>query len=363
MLQLDAAHKALIDWFKSNQADLPWRRGRDPYRVWLSEIMLQQTQVETVIPYFERFLHQFPDIASLAAASLDQVLKAWEGLGYYSRARHLHQVARLLVEQFDGQLPSTVAELMKLPGIGRYTAGAIASLAFGEDAPLLDGNVIRVLSRLLNLAGDVSSSAVRRSLWQTAEALVPPGKAGLWNEGLMELGRRICTPRHPDCSHCPVKDYCLARQEGVQEQRPVKTRRQPLPHYEVAAAIIRDRKGQILIAQRPIDKMLGGLWEFPGGKRERGETLTDCVQREIAEELGIQIEVGPQFAVVKHSFTHFKMTMTVYLCDYVSGAPQAIGCSAWAWIALDAFDRYAFPATDRKIIQALQNGQPSGLSV
>jgi A/G-specific adenine glycosylase len=323
--------------------------------------MLQQTQVETVVPYFERFLEQFPDIPALASAPLDAVLKAWEGLGYYSRARHLHSAAKLVMEQHRGRLPSTVEELVGLPGIGRYSAGAIASLAFGVDAPVLDGNVIRVLTRLLNIDADVSSSSTRQSLWQTAEALIPTGKAGSWNESLMELGRRVCTPKHPACRVCPVSRYCQARQEGVQEQRPVKSPRKKIPHYEVAAAIIRGGDGRILIGQRPVDKMLGGLWEFPGGKREPGETLTECLHREISEELGIEIEVGPQFAVIKHAFTHFKMTMVVYLCRHVAGAPRALGCSAWAWASPAELESYAFPATDRKVIRALQNESQLGL--
>jgi A/G-specific adenine glycosylase len=324
-------------------------------------MMLQQTQVDTVIPYFERFLREFPDFETLTAAHLDRVLKAWEGLGYYSRARNLHRAARMVVSDYGGKLPSTVEGLMALPGIGRYTAGAIASLAFGVDAPVLDGNVIRVLTRLLDIADDVSLESTKQSLWDVAIDLLPAGQSGLWNEGLMELGRTVCTPRKPRCSICPLEPYCQSRAAGTQELRPVKAPRKKIPEVEVAAGIIQGSDGRILIAQRPVDKMLGGLWEFPGGKREQGETLTECLVREIREELGIEIEVGVQFAVVKHAFTHFKMTMIVFLCRHASGTPQALGCAAWEWITPDAFDHYAFPATDRKIIQALQNGSQLGL--
>lgn len=361
MFQLESAQAALLDWFGSNQEDLPWRNGRDPYRVWLSETMLQQTQVDTVIPYFERFLRELPDIPSLASAPLDRVLKLWEGLGYYSRARNLHHAAQIVVEQYGGRLPSAVDELVKLPGIGRYTAGAIASLAFDVDAPVLDGNVIRVLARLFDFQEDVSSDSARRTLWRIAGDILPAGRAGPWNEGLMELGRRVCTPKKPSCQICPLREYCQARLAGAQEHRPVKTPRKAIPHVEVAAAIIRADDGRVLIARRPEDKMLGGLWEFPGGKREPGETFAGCLQREIAEELGIEIEVGSQFAVIRHAFTHFKMTMVVFLCRHISGSPQAIGCTAWAWVTPKEFDQYAFPVTDLKVIRALRDGSQLGL--
>jgi A/G-specific adenine glycosylase len=354
---------ALIAWFEDGKQELPWRQNRDAYRVWLSEVMLQQTQVETVIPYYLRFLKAFPSLSSLASAPLDQVLKAWEGLGYYSRARHLHRAAQIVVKQFQGQLPSTVDDLMRLPGIGRYTAGAIASLAFGVNAPLLDGNVIRVFSRLLDSDQDVTADETKRVLWQIAEQLLPAGKAGQWNEGLMELGRRVCTPKNPACDLCPLNGHCLARRAGVQAARPVKSPRKKTPHYEVAAGVIQDQAGHILIAQRPLEGMLGGLWEFPGGKREAGETLPECLRREIAEELGIDIEVGPQIVIIKHAYTHFRITLYAFLCRYVSGAPRTLGCAAWQWISQDDFDRYAFPVTDHKIIGNLRNGSQLGLDL
>jgi A/G-specific adenine glycosylase len=358
-----AAQAALIEWFEENKADLPWRENRDAYRVWLSEIMLQQTQVETVIPYFHGFLHDFPTIHSLASASLDRVLKAWEGLGYYSRARHLHRAAQMVMAQFAGEIPSTFDDLIKLPGVGRYTAGAIASLAFGVDVPVVDGNVIRVLTRLLNIERDVASAETRSLLWRIAEDLLPSGQAGPWNEGLMELGRRICTPKRPLCGECPLNSYCLARRAGVQAELPVKSPRKKTPHYEVAAGVIQDRAGRILIARRPPHGMLGGLWEFPGGKRESNETLAECVRREIAEELGIDVEVGPQITVVKHAYTHFRITLHAFMCRYVAGTPQALGCTAWCWIDMDDFEKYAFPVTDHKIVRDLRNGSQLGFEI
>lgn len=358
MANHEPLHTALIDWFQVNQEDLPWRRDRTPYTVWLSEIMLQQTQVNTVIPYYKRFLTRFPDVDTLAAASLDEVLKAWEGLGYYSRARNLHRAAQVIAHELGGKFPHTVETLRKLPGVGRYTAGAVASLVFGLDAPLLDGNLIRVFTRLFDIADDITQPETKRALWALADRVLPPGRAGAWNEGLMELGRRICTPRSPRCDECPVVGYCQARKRGMQESRPVRRPKPRTPHFDVTAAVIYRPNGQILIAQRPLGGMLGGLWEFPGGKCWPGESLPECLTREIWEELGIDIEVGAQIAAVKHAYTHFRITLFAYICRLVSGTPQAIDCADWAWVTLDDLDRYAFPVTDRKIITALKSGKP-----
>lgn len=356
IMNLTALHDALIDWFITHKADLPWRRTKDPYAIWLSEIMLQQTQVTTVISYYERFLARFPTVHDLAAAPLADVLKLWEGLGYYSRARNLHHAAQVIVNEYGGQFPASVEELRRLPGIGRYTAGAIASLAFGADAPVLDGNVIRILARVFNIAEDVRDTSTVNTLWQLAGQLVPAGRAGPWNEGLMELGRRICTPRSPDCPACPIAAFCEARALEIQELRPVKQPRAKTPHYDVTAAVTTRDDGRILIAQRPPEGLLGGLWEFPGGKREPGETLRDCLRREIREELDIDIEVGEQIGVVRHGYSHFRITLYAFACRYLSGTPQTIGCSDWAWVTLDELDRYAFPVTDQKIIAMLRNG-------
>ena len=349
-------HKSLIAWFEANRQPLPWREDRTPYRVWISEIMLQQTQIATVIPYFERFMARFPDVHALAAASLDNVLKLWEGLGYYSRARNLHRSAKKIVEEFGGKFPSTAEGWMELPGIGRYTAGAVASLVFDEDAPVLDGNVIRVLARWENLDEDITLTSTKQKLWALAEEMLPRGRAGLWNEAIMELGQTICLPKNPTCNACPVAKLCAARAANRQNNLPVRARRKPLPHKEVAAGIIFRDDNQILITKRYAEALLGGLWEFPGGKREPGETLSECLTREIREELAIEVEVKYQLAVVHHAYTHFKITLFAFVCRYVSGDPQAIGCAEWRWTPLDQLDRYAFPKADHSIIKALKNG-------
>ncbi|HET7091126.1 MAG TPA: A/G-specific adenine glycosylase, partial [Anaerolineae bacterium] len=335
-----------------NARDLPWRRRRTPYRVWLSEMMLQQTQVDTVIPYFRRFTKRFPTVRALADAPLDQVLKLWEGLGYYARARNLHRAARIVAGEFKGRFPKTVEGLMQLPGVGRYSAGAIASLAFGVDAPALDGNVARVLCRVFAIRRDPRETQTRDELWSLAGSLLPKGQAGKFNEALMELGATLCTPRAPQCEICPIAAHCEARQRGIQEQLPVKRARRLTPHYEETAAVIR-RNGRVLIAQRPHDGMLGGLWEFPGGKRETGESLEECLRREIREELRLEIEVGEPLAVVNHAYTHFRITLHAFECRVLSGKARAIGVADFKWVRMSELDRYAFAVTDRKIIQAL----------
>ncbi len=345
----------LLPWYDQHAADLPWRKPQpDPYTVWLSEIMLQQTQVETVRGYFRRFLAAYPTVEALAAAPLDAVLKQWEGLGYYSRARNLHQTARQIVAERHGRFPNTVVELMALPGIGPYTAGAIASIVFGQRAPVLDGNVIRVFARLLDLPDDVTQSRIQRQLWALAEAWLPPQRVGDYNQALMELGRTVCKPRAPLCDVCPLQAGCAAYARGTQHERPVKRRKAAIPHYDVAAGLVRDDTDRLLIAQRPLEGLLGGLWEFPGGKQEPGETLPKTLQRELREELGIEVVVGAHFVSVKHAFTHFRITLHAYECQCLTDEPQALQVADWAWVAEDVLDTYSFGKADRDVIAALR---------
>jgi len=347
----------LLTWSHAHRRDLPWRGERDPYRVWVSEVMLQQTQVETVIPYYYRFLARFPTLRSLAEADLDGVLKVWEGLGYYARARNLHQAARRVMDRHGGQLPADRDALLALPGIGPYTAGAILSLAFGQDAAVLDGNVRRVLSRLFAIGDDPRSAATRRRLWNLAEALLLPGQAGPFNEALMDLGATVCTPRAPRCGECPLNEGCQGYQGGDPERYPARVQRRPLPHYDVAAGIIW-RGDQLLISKRHTDDLLGGLWELPGGTREIGETLEECLVREIREELGIEVAVGVLMMSVRHAYTHFRVTIHVFHCHYLSGQPQALGCADWRWVWPDELGDFALPAADRRIIAALRGFVP-----
>jgi A/G-specific adenine glycosylase len=342
--------------------DLPWRvEPRDPYAVWVSEIMLQQTQVATVIPYLQRWLERFPTVEALAAASQADVLKAWEGLGYYSRARNLHKAAAVVVGQHGGRLPADRHALLALPGIGKYTAGAILSIAFGQAAAVLDGNVKRVLARAWDVDGEIGKSATETGLWHLAEGLVgavAAQRAGPLNEALMDLGATVCLPQAPRCLLCPLHAPCLARQRGTQEERPVRAARKPLPHFDVTAAVLR-RPGhpeQFLVAQRPPEGMLGGLWEFPGGKQHDGETLADCLRREMQEELGVDVVVGEAVTSVKHAYTHFRITLHAFECRLLAGEPQSIGVADWRWVTLDDLPAYAFAVTDQKIIAALCAG-------
>lgn len=352
--KIEQLRARLLDWFYLNKRNLPWRGEISPYRIWISEVMLQQTQVVTVLPYYERFLDAFPTLPDLAAAPLDDVLKVWEGLGYYARARNLHNAARKIMEKWDGHLPDNYVDLLSLPGFGHYTAGAVASIAFGEVVPAVDGNVKRVLARLFAIDSNVKQGVGAVQIQTIAAELVDPQQPGDWTETLIEFGALICLPRSPRCSDCPVQDLCEARQRGLEHSLPLRSDKKSLPHYDVTAAVIgRTDDERVLIAQRPLDGMLGGLWEFPGGKRQSDESLPDCLRREIREELGIEIEVGEPLVTVKHSYTHFKITLYAYLCRLVSGDPQTLQVADWRWVTLAELDNYAFPRTDEKIIDAL----------
>ena len=344
----------LLDWYGRHRRDLPWRRTRDPYAIWVAEIMLQQTRVETVLDYFERFLARFPTLADLSMASLDDVLKAWEGLGYYARARNLHKAARQVMEQDHSKLPETPEALRHLPGIGRYTAAAVASIAFGYDAIALDGNLQRVLCRVFSIDDDPGRPNTQRALEKLAESMMPPGHAGDFNQALMDLGAMICV-KTPRCLLCPVSDRCQAYDEGIQNELPIRATRTQRPHRDVTAGIIWNGDGHFLITQRPLDGMLGGLWEFPGGKRRPGEALPACLHREIHEELAIEIQIGELLCRVEHVFTHFYMTLYAFECNWLRGSPQRLGCTDLQWVTLDHLDTYAFPVADQKIITYLRD--------
>lgn len=354
--------RLLLGWWDSGHTDLPWRSSKDPYAVWVAEVMLQQTQVVTVIPYYERWMAQFPNVQSLADASLDEVLKLWQGLGYYSRVRNLHAAARVVVDAHDGRLPENVPELLALPGIGRYTAGAIASIAFDRSTPTLDGNIIRVFSRLTDLEEDVTRGSTQKHLWRLAADLVPSQRPGDYNQALMELGQHLCTPSKPSCSSCPVENLCRARSRGTQYERPVRPPRKRIPHYHVVAGVIwREHPSpdaEFLITRRPLDGMLGGLWEFPGGKVEGSETYPDALRREIVEELAVDIRVGEYLCEVKHAYTHFRITLHALHARHMEGIPQHIGVADHAWVTLADLERFAFAVTDLRIIEKLKQCFP-----
>jgi A/G-specific adenine glycosylase len=359
-MQSSIAEK-LLTWYGQNRRHLPWRDQSDPYAIWISEIMLQQTRVESVLPYYEKWIVRFPTVFDLAAAPQQEVLNYWEGLGYYARARNLHQAAKIIVEEYNGELPSDIQTLCELPGIGAYTAGAIASIAFGKDEAALDGNIRRVMSRLFDVAEPIGSTKGERILWALARENLPPGKAGDYNQALMDLGAAICTPTSPNCVSCPLNNLCLAHELGIQDQRPVKKPKKPLPHYTVTAAILRS-KGRVLIAQRPPEGLLGGMWEFPGGKTEPGESLAEGLKREICEELGIEIDVGPSFGIYEHAFTHYKISLHAFICRQTDGQLTAREHSDLRWVTPAQMADYPMGKIDRQIatkLQAEENSDPS----
>ena len=349
-----AVAHAIEVWFARVGRDLPWRRTRDPYAIWVSEVMLQQTQVATVIDYYARFLARFPTIAALAAAPIADALKCWEGLGYYARCRNLHAAAGECVASHGGQFPMTLEHAMALPGIGRSTAGAILCFSRGEAHPLLDANAKRVLARLYQIDGDTTKRPVLDAMWECSSALVERARdPWAFNQGLMELGATVCAVRAPDCARCPVAAACRARVAGVAAELPRRRVKKLVPHKEVAIGIVRDQAGRVLVQLRPPEGLLGGLWEFPGGKREDGETFEVALAREMMEELGIEIEIQERLVVVDHAYSHFTVELHAYVCRLVAGVPEAKVARELRWVREEELDGLAFPRANRKIVQAL----------
>jgi A/G-specific adenine glycosylase len=316
--------------------------------------MLQQTRVDQAIDYYRRFLRQFPSLRALAAADRSAVLKAWEGLGYYSRAVRAHETARYLVREQGGRFPQTYEGLLALPGIGPYTAAAIASLAFGGDHAVLDGNVMRVLARVFMVDEPTDRPAVKRSLQERLDVLLPSGRAAVFNEAMMELGALVCTPVRPHCVVCPLRGICRARAAGREAEFPVRSVRKKIPHRHVGAGVIIDDRGRVLIAQRKETSMLGGLWEFPGGGVEEGESIAECIRRELREELGLETRVGPHLITVRHTFSHFRMDLHAHWVRVVRGRPKALHCAAFVWVPVADIAGYALPVADQKIYAALR---------
>ncbi len=337
----------LLVWYDSARRDLPWRaapgQAPDPYRVWLSEVMLQQTRVETVRPYYERWLARFPTVDALAEAPLDDVLKAWEGLGYYSRARNFHAAVRTVAEQYGGRVPGETGAFRALPGVGRYTAGAVMSIAFGLPEPVVDGNVRRVFARWTD-----DPAPADDTLWRMAADLVPGERPGDVNQALMELGATVCTPRNPRCGACPVRDFCAAYAAGTQNERPAPKKAGPLPHEDTAVPVIQ-RPGEVLLVRRPANARLGGMWAFPQAVRAADEPMTDAVVRAARDGLGVEIAVGEPVAVVQHTFTHVRATYHALRCTVTSGFPLPLHYDAIAWVPWDRIGDYALPVAQRRI--------------
>lgn len=337
----------LLDWYDRCRRDLPWRAvggtPPDPYHVWLSETMLQQTRVETVRPYYERWMELFPTLDALAAASLDELLKAWEGLGYYSRARNLHRAVREVASRYGGKVPDDPDAFRALPGVGRYTAGAVMSIAFDRAEPVVDGNVRRVLARLLD-----HPEPAEKALWGLAGRLVAGDRPGDLNQALMELGATVCTPRSPRCGGCPIADVCAARAAGTQHERPTRRRRGPLPHeHRVAVLVVRD--GVVLVARRREEGRLGGMWEFPGDLMREGESGEAAVQRVMPSLTGIEVGSARPLAVIDHTFTHVRVSYHAWRAAMHGGEPRSDEYGDVRWIAPADLRSLALPRAQQRI--------------
>lgn len=350
--QIQKFQQALLKWYQRHHRSLPWRETGDPYCIWVSEVMLQQTQVNTVIPYYHRFIERFPCIKDLAESNIQEVLKSWEGLGYYSRARNLHEAAKRVLDQYKGNLPETPAEFQNLPGVGDYINAAVQSIAFNHPLPVVDGNVKRVLARLFQMEEPVNQSTTHKVFKEKADKLLAASQPGTFNQAIMELGATICKPARPLCPKCPVRGYCAAFREGNTGQYPKRLISRPVKEHHIATAVVR-KNGRLLITLRKPDGLLGGLWEFPGGKVLKNESPEDACKREIKEEVNLDIKIESHLTMIRHAYTHFKIKMDVFLCTYASGKIRLNGPVDFKWIRPENITNYPFPGANHKFFPAL----------
>ena len=352
----------LLAWYDANKRDLPWRhRQHDPYAVWVSEIMLQQTTVAAVVPFYHKWMERFPTVQSLADSPLDDVLKHWAGLGYYARARNLHKGAQAVVSQHSGQVPSDPKTLLVLPGIGRYTAGAILSIAFNQDAPILDANVIRVLSRVHAVAGDPkTSSQTQAQLWKLAEAAIPTGRAGDFNQAMMELGALVCEAVAPKCGTCPVSALCAAKRLGEPTAYPQFSGVKKWLDVEDVSVAVRNPAREILLVQRPPELALwGGLWELPRATRQDGESLEECAGRAVCESVALRVLGLTPFGVVKHVVANRRITLHGFEANPVGGMEPS-GCVRWVWVTRETLGNYALATPQVKLTELLFRQETQG---
>lgn len=347
----------LVAWYGQNSRSLPWRNSEDPYHIWVSEVMLQQTQVKTVLPYYHRFLRRFPSLNDLAAADLQDVLKIWEGLGYYTRARNLHRAARVVAKEHGGQIPQERNELRRLPGVGDYIAGAVSSIAFRRPVPAVDGNVKRVLARVMEIGDPADQPGAFRTFEAAAERFLDPQRPGISNQALMELGATLCRPRDPDCAACPLRSSCRACASGRVTAYPKRTARRTVPEHRLAAGVV-FRRSRILITRRGPKGLLAGLWEFPTGELDVKEEPEAACIRSIREQTGLSVRVSGYVGRVRHAYTHFKIVMDVFCCQLVSGQVRLKGPADHRWILLADIPRYPFPRANHKFIPLLEKWAP-----
>ncbi len=338
---------AIIKWYDNNPQNYPWRSNNDPYAIWISEVMLQQTQVTTVIPYYLNWLKILPNINTVANAEPEFILKQWEGLGYYARARNFFSACKIISNSYNNKIPNKYDQLISLPGVGPYIAGALLSIAFNQAMPAIDSNVIRVISRLY--AKNESLKSINKIISQH----INHNRPGDFNQALMDLGRLICKPISPKCAICPLNKLCIAYLNNSIKNFPIKKTKQPKPHYNVAVGIIK-KDDFILISKRYDNGLLGGLWEFPGGKKLPHESSKDCIKREIMEELGVNVAPTTFIKQIKHEYSHFKITLDAYFCNYINGQPKTLGCQDFKWIKYNNIAQLPFPKANHKLFNEIK---------
>ncbi len=344
--------RKLLAWYHAYKRPLPWRLDGNPYRIFVVEVMLQQTQIKTVLPYYERWLKTVPNVYALARAPLDKVLKLWEGLGYYSRARNLHKAAKMIVEQFGGIIPNDLESLRSLPGIGRYTAGAIASIAYQKSVPLVDGNVFRVLSRVFNCKNDISKPKTQKKFYELATGLIPEKEPGNFNQALMELGSLTCIPETPRCPSCPVKSLCISFKKGDPSQLPVRANYLTIKKMEMVVGLLA-QKDRILVRRRPASGIWGGLWELPGAVRKKGESLEEALCNEFQNEIGIALKIERKIKSIEHRFTHRLAKIYPFECKIEHGFELRPKNRNVRWANRKALQKLSFPVPHQKILSGI----------
>ena len=359
MTKSESVPALLLHWYDRNKRDLPWRHTYDPYHVWISEIMLQQTQMERGVQYFLRWIARFPDVTSVADAGEQEIMKLWEGLGYYARARNLHKAAQMMVADFQGALPGNHQHLLTLPGVGPYTAAAIASIAYNHDVPLVDANVERLFARLFDIDSPVKEKAALTRIHALAKEMLPAGQARDYNQALMEFGALVCTPKNPDCASCPLAVHCLAFQRETVQQRPIVAVKQKSVTIEMVTGVLRD-EGKLFIQQRLADDIWGGLWEFPGGRLEEGETPEEALKREYREETEWTIAVGEKITCVVHHYMKYKVILHCFVCHCEQPIPAPVlhAAQSACWVTPSELANFAFPAGHRKCIDSVLKNCP-----
>ena len=342
--------RKLLRWYAAQKRSLPWRADPQPYAVWVAEVMAQQTRLDSMLPYYRRWLRRYPTTRALARSSEQDVLALWEGLGYYNRARNLRRAAQMIMSEFGGKLPSRIEDLRRLPGIGAYTAGAIASVAFKVDTPAVDGNAVRVLARLFDIALPIGSTAAQKQFWSLATEHLPAGRAADYNQALMDLGAQVCTPRQPRCGDCPLQAECRAAALGNQEHRPVKAKVKPLPRRHYAAAVIQ-QGGQVLVLQRPARGLLARMWEFPNAPGTKA-TLRKTLQQSLGQRMPLNRRLGK----FRHSYSHFSVHLQVFHQALNGVRPKVQIQGKHKWLPIQQLDRLPMGKLDRLIAEALRAG-------